>query len=62
MADLGSGLFGWRGKCAGKPCRISYIGPELVFRDMDEKSPHNPNEISAFGTEVVFRYIPRESV
>ena len=50
------------GKCAGKPCGINEIGPELVFRGAQEKCTHNPNEISAFASELVFRQVPGKFV
>ena len=31
---------------------------DLVFRGAEHKCTHNPNEISAFGAELVFREIP----
>ena len=50
------------GKCAGKPCGINEIGPELVFRGAQEKCTHNPNQISAFASELVFRQVPGKFV
>jgi hypothetical protein len=35
---------------------------ELVFRGPQEKCAHNPNEISAFAPELVFRQIPGKLV
>src|SRR3954471_9835652 len=58
MPAIASGLFRRSGKCAGNPPRISYIRPELVFRRSQQKSAHNPNEISTFGSELVFCQIP----
>ena len=36
--------------------------PELVFRGPEEESAHNANEISTFGSELVFRQIPGKLV
>jgi hypothetical protein len=62
MPEAGTGLFRRSGKCAGNHRRISYIRPELVFRGSEEKSAHNANEISTFGSELVFRQIPGKLV
>ena len=62
MAETRTGLFRRNGKCTGKPHRMSYIRPELVFRGTEEDSAQNPNEISAFSPELVFRQIPGKLV
>ncbi len=62
MRRLGSGLFRrWR-KCAGKPLGINGLRLELVFCGPQEKCAHNPNEISAFTAELVFREVPGKLV
>jgi hypothetical protein len=58
MAHAGTGLLRRGGKCAGKSRGINAIRPELVFRGADHECSHNPNEISALGSELVFRDIP----
>jgi hypothetical protein len=62
MGEAVSGLLRRRGKCAGKSRWISEISPELVFRSPDHQCSHSPNEISALGSELVFRQLPRELV
>ena len=62
MAEAGSGLFARIGKCAGKPSRVKQIGLELVFRGAQQKCTHNPNEIGAFASELVFCHIPGKFV
>jgi hypothetical protein len=40
-------------------CRVvNNISLELVLRGPLQKSPHNPNEISAFDPELVLRDVP----
>jgi len=58
MHNSTTGLFRQSGKCAGNPRRISYIRPELIFRRPQQKSAHNANEISTFGSKLLFRQIP----
>ena len=62
MRQAGTGLFGQKGKCAGKWRGINKIRPELVFRGADEKCSHKPNEISALRSELVFRELPGQLV
>jgi hypothetical protein len=62
MPDARTGLSRRKGKCVGKPCGISQIQPELVFRGAHHECSHNPNEISALGAELVFREEPGELV
>jgi hypothetical protein len=62
MAQTGTGLSRRKGECAGKSCGINWIRHELVFRGADHKCSHNPNEISAFGPELVFREPPGQLV
>jgi hypothetical protein len=62
MAEAGTGLFRRKGKCTGKPRRVSDIRAELVFRGAEEKCSQNPNEISALHSELVFRQIPGKLV
>ncbi len=62
MAEAGTGLSQRWGKCAGRSLRINHIRPELVFRGPDDQGPHNPNEISPLGSELVFRELPGELV
>ena len=62
MPDARTGLSPRKGKCAGKPCGISQIQPELVFRGAHHECSHNPNEISALGAELVFRELPGELI
>jgi hypothetical protein len=58
MAQTGTGLSRRQGKCAGKSRGIKEIRAELVFRGADHYCSHNPNEISALGSELVFRDLP----
>ena len=62
MRRLGSGLFRRRGKCAGIHRGINDLRLQLVFRGPQEKCANNPNEISAFATELVFREVPGKLV
>ncbi len=62
MAEAGTGLSQRRGKCAGKSRRINHIRTELVFRGPDDYCSHNTNEISALGSELVFRELPWQLV
>ncbi len=62
MAEAGTGLSQRRGKCAGKSRRIYHIRTELVFRGPDDYCSHNANEISALGSELVFRELPGQLV
>ncbi len=62
MAEAGTGLSQRRGKCAGKSRRINHIRTELVFRGPDDYCSHNTNEISALGSELVFRELPGQLV
>ena len=62
MREAGTGPFRRSGKCAENLRGISYIRAELVFRGAEEKSAHNPNEISAFSPKLVFRQIPGKLV
>ncbi len=54
-------LHGRRGKWVWNLCRINHISLELVLRGPKQKSPHNPNEISAFHPELVLRDISGKS-
>jgi len=55
---LDLGLRRGRGKCAGKPCRISEIGLELGLRTAQQNCAQNPNEISAFDPKLELRDVP----
>jgi hypothetical protein len=61
MLRLGSGLLCWGGGVAGNPFPVNGIAGGLVFRGVEEECTHNPNKISAFAAELVFREIPGES-
>ena len=58
MPDARTGLSRRKGKCVVKPCGISQMQPELVFRGTHQECSHNPNEISALGPKLVFREPP----
>jgi len=62
MDEAGFSLFQQTGKCSGTLCRINHIGVELIFRGVQQKCSHNPNEISAFASELVFRQVPGKFV
>jgi len=53
---------GGGGKCVGNSRGIKPIRAELVFRGTYQECSHNPNKISAFLPERVFRQIPGKSV
>ncbi len=55
VLHVGVGMCAWN--CRG----INNISHELVLRGSEQKCPHNPNEISTFGPELVLRDIPRKS-
>jgi hypothetical protein len=61
MRRAGTGLFRHREKSVGKSRWIKRIRPDLVFRDTHHECSHNPKEISALRTELVFRHIPGKS-
>lgn len=44
--------------CAWNRPVVNNISLELVLRGSKYKSPHNPNEISAFDPELVLRDVP----
>src|ERR1700689_575049 len=58
MAEARTGLLPRHGKCAGKSRGINAIRPDLVFREPDQESRQNRNEISALESELVFRELP----
>jgi hypothetical protein len=62
MAETGTGLSRRKGKCAWKRFGINEIERDLVFRGAQDKCACNPNEISALGSELVFRDDPGKSV
>jgi hypothetical protein len=62
MLETGTGLSYGNGKCAGNPCRINEIRPDLVFCVPDQECSHNANEISALRSELVFRDVPGKLV
>jgi hypothetical protein len=62
MAQARTGLLRKKGKCAGKPLGINKMRPELVFPEPDQECCQNRNEISALGSELVFRELPGKLV
>ena len=58
MREAGTGLFPGKRKSTGKPRWIRKIRADLVFRRTQDECAHNPKEISALRTELVFRDIP----
>ena len=55
MAQAETGLLRRQGKCAGKPCRINEIRPELVFREIPGKPVQRRGQPQRFGRGLVLR-------